>query len=215
MVTVIKVISLAFAVCACFMVVANSYNYADMVAGSNDELKGDSAVALANDQEAPRPGKEAGGKVILIGASYAAGLSIRSDQISDFREAFKHVAKEMLTHEDLVQKFWVDAEIFLPEITPQLVHLLNEFAPFGPQNMRPIFLSRNLQVVGTPRIVGKNHLKFRVRQSGQVFDAIGFDLGSLLYRLTPGENNLDMIYVVEENQWNRQTKIQLRVKDLR
>jgi single-stranded-DNA-specific exonuclease len=149
------------------------------------------------------------------GHKYAAGLSIRSDQIEDFREAFKRVAKEMLTQEDLIQKYWVDAEIALPEITNTFMRLINELAPFGPQNMRPIFLSRNLQVIGTPRIVGKNHLKFRVRQGGQIFDAIGFDLGSLYYRLTPGERNLDMIYVIEENQWNRQTKIQLRVKDLR
>ena len=54
-----------------------------------------------------------------------------------------------------------------------------------------------------------------MRQKGQVFDAIGFDLGELFYRLTPGEENLDMVYVIEENVWNGQTKIQLRVKDLR
>lgn len=149
------------------------------------------------------------------GHKYAAGLSIQSDKIDDFRDAFKRVAKETLTEEDLIQKYWVDSEITLPEITDKLVRLLNRFAPFGPNNMRPMFLSRNLQVVGTPRIVGKNHLKFRVRQGGQVFDAIGFDLGSLLYRLTPGESNLDMIYVIEENQWGGQIRLQLRVKDLR
>jgi single-stranded-DNA-specific exonuclease len=79
-----------------------------------------------------------------------------------------------------------------------------------------VFVSRNLQVVGTPRVVGKNHLKFRVRERGrEVFDVIGFDLGSLHYRLNPGEDNLDMVYVIEENYWNDQIRIQLRVKDLR
>jgi single-stranded-DNA-specific exonuclease len=81
--------------------------------------------------------------------------------------------------------------------------------------MRPVFISQNLQVVGSPRLVGKNHLKFKVRQGGKVFDAIGFDLGQLKYRLCPGESNLDMVYVIEENHYNEQTKIQLRVKDLR
>ena len=82
-------------------------------------------------------------------------------------------------------------------------------------NMKPVFLSRNLQVVGTPRIVGRNHLKFKVRQGGEVYDAIGFDLGDLIYRLTPGEESLDMVYVIEKNYWSGQSRLQLRVKDLR
>ena len=149
------------------------------------------------------------------GHKYAAGLTIEPDKIDAFREEFKKVATEMLKDEGLVQTFKVDADINLSEITDKIVRILNEFAPFGPQNMRPVFLSRNLQVVGTPRIVGKNHLKFKVRQGEAVYDAIGFDLGALLYRLAPGEDNLDMIYVAEENHWNGQGKIQLRVKDLR
>ncbi|MFH1941268.1 MAG: single-stranded-DNA-specific exonuclease RecJ [bacterium] len=149
------------------------------------------------------------------GHRYAAGLTIELGRIDEFKKAFHAVAGEMLEDEDLVQSLWVDAEIQLPEITEQFVQILNLFAPFGPQNMRPVFLSKNIQVVGSPRIVGKNHLKFRVRQGGEVFDAIGFDLGGLFYRLAPGEENLDMVFVVEENHWNGQEKIQLRVKDLR
>lgn len=149
------------------------------------------------------------------GHKYAAGLTISLDKIDEFRECFKAIAREKVQEDDLVQRLVVDAEIELPEIDDNLVRILNQFAPFGPRNMRPVFISRNLRVVGTPRIVGKNHLKFRVRQRGQVFDAIGFDLGDLCYRLTPGEDNLDMVYVIEENYWNGQTKIQLRVKDLR
>jgi single-stranded-DNA-specific exonuclease len=109
----------------------------------------------------------------------------------------------------------VDSEIGLADITEKFTRILNQFAPFGPQNMRPVFLTRNLQVVGSPKVVGKNHLKFKVRQGKDVFDAIGFDLGGLQYRLVPGDDGLDMVYVIEENQWNGQTKTQLRVKDLR
>lgn len=148
------------------------------------------------------------------GHRYAAGLTIHKDHLEPFKECFKEVAGETLGAEDLIQTLTLDAEISLPEITPQFIRLLNRFAPFGPQNMRPVFSSRNLQVIGSPRIVGNNHLKFRVRQGGMVFDAIGFDLGDLLYRLTPGESNLDMAYVIEENTWGGQTRIQLRVKDL-
>lgn len=149
------------------------------------------------------------------GHRYAAGLTIQLDKMEKFREDFEKVAAKMLQNVDLIRKLWVDAEITLPEISEKLIHLLNQFAPFGPQNMRPVFLSRNLQVVGTPRVVGKKHLKFKVRQGGKIYDAIGFDLGELRYRLTPGEDNLDMVYVVEENYWNGQVRVQLRVKDLR
>ena len=150
------------------------------------------------------------------GHRYAAGLTIENNKINIFRDAFKNVAAEMVTEDDLIQQISVDAELSLQEITAKTVRILNQFAPFGPRNMRPVFVSRNLQVVGTPRVVGKNHLKFRVRERGrEVFDVIGFDLGSLHYRLNPGEDNLDMVYVIEENYWNDQIRIQLRVKDLR
>jgi len=149
------------------------------------------------------------------GHRYAAGLMIQVDKIPAFREMFESAAMDMLGEGELVQQVAVDSEIHLSEITDKFVRLINQFAPFGPQNMRPVFLSRNLQVVGSPKVVGKNHLKFKVRQGGDVFDAIGFDLGELEYRLSPGDDKLDMIYVIEENQWNGQTKVQLRVKDLR
>ncbi len=149
------------------------------------------------------------------GHRYAAGLMIQVEKIPEFREVFQRVAKEMLGEEELVQKIWIDSEINLPEITDSFIRIINQFAPFGPQNMKPVFLTRNLQVVGTPKVVGKNHLKFKVRQGGEVFDAIGFDLGELQYRLSPGDDRLDMVYVIEENQWDGQTKVQLRVKDLR
>jgi single-stranded-DNA-specific exonuclease len=149
------------------------------------------------------------------GHRHAAGLMIKQDKIGQFIERFEEIAARTIQEEDLIHKIWVDAEIMLPEITDKFVRLMNLFAPFGPHNMRPVFLSRNLNVVGSPRVVGKNHLKFKVRQGGEVYDAIGFDLGDLMYRLSPGDGKLDMVFVVEENHWNDETRIQLRVKDLR
>lgn len=149
------------------------------------------------------------------GHKYAAGLTIDPGKISDFKSAFRDAVDESIQEADLMQRIHVDAEIQLDEITDKFIRLLNLFAPFGPKNMRPVFLSKNLKVVGSPHIVGKDHLKFKVRQSKQVFDAIGFGLGHLLYRLDDRDSNLDMVYVIEENMWNGQTRTQLRVKDLR
>ncbi len=149
------------------------------------------------------------------GHQHAAGLLIRKDCIEPFRERFARIAAEQIREDDLTQRIQIDAEIALPDITDRFIRLLNGFAPFGPQNMRPVFLSRNLNVVGSPRVVGRNHLKFKVRQGSEVHDAIGFDLGELIYRLSPGDSNLDMVFVIEENHWNDEVRTQLRVKDLR
>ncbi len=149
------------------------------------------------------------------GHKYAAGLTIEKDNIEEFRLRFNELASQKLDEESLSPVLKINGEIRFSEINKRLIRLLKLFAPFGPQNMRPVFVSQKLQVVGSPTIVGNNHLKFKVRQDGVVLDAIGFNLGDLIYRIEPGENNLDMAYVIEENTYMGRTNIQLRVKDLR
>ncbi len=149
------------------------------------------------------------------GHKYAAGLSIHSDKIATLREALNRYARKFMTDDILIPKIRVDSPLQLTEINGQFWNLLKRFAPFGPQNMRPVFMTRNLQVVGTPQIVGSNHLKFKVRQNGVVIDAIGFNLGDCFYRIAPGESNLDIVYSIDENEYLGRKTLQLRIKDLR
>ncbi|MBN1558660.1 single-stranded-DNA-specific exonuclease RecJ [candidate division KSB1 bacterium] len=149
------------------------------------------------------------------GHKYAAGLTIAEENIETFKQRFEAIAEHDLTQEHLVPKLYIEAQIRLGEIDEKFIKLLKMFAPFGPQNMRPVFVSRNLQIVGSPTVVGKNHLKFKVRQDDKVYDVIAFNMGELLYRLTPGESNLDMAYVIEENVFMGRRSIQLRAKDIR
>jgi single-stranded-DNA-specific exonuclease len=149
------------------------------------------------------------------GHKYAAGLTIEENKILEFKERFGRIAAKELTAENLAPKLSIEAEIRLNVIDERFINLLKKFAPFGPLNMRPVFVSRRLQIVGTPSVVGRNHLKFKVRQDGKVFDVIAFNMGNLLYRLTPGESNLDMAYVIEENVFMGTRSIQLRAKDIR
>ena len=149
------------------------------------------------------------------GHKYAAGLTIDRDRIEPLREAFLATVGEMLQPEHMIPQLYIDDEISLGQIDARLLGLLRRFAPFGPQNMRPVMVSRGVEVVGTFEIVGKNHIKFKVRQNGRVLDCIGFDLGHLDYRLAPGEANLDIAYMIEENEWRGRKGIQLRIKDLR
>jgi single-stranded-DNA-specific exonuclease len=149
------------------------------------------------------------------GHKYAAGLSVARENLPAFREALLNAAGELLDLDGMTPKLEIDDEITLNQIDTKLIEILKRFGPFGPLNTRPIMVSRGVEVVGNPAIVGKNHLRFKARQNGSVFDCIGYNLGHLTYRLTPGESNLDMAYVIEENEWRGRTDIQLRLRDLR
>ena len=86
--------------------------------------------------------------------------------------------------------------------------------PYGPQNMRPIFVSKNLEIVGEPAVVGNNHLKLKVKEDGIVIDAIAYNFGEMKYEMKSMGQRIDVAYVIEENTWNGQTTVQMRIKDL-
>jgi single-stranded-DNA-specific exonuclease len=149
------------------------------------------------------------------GHKYAAGLSILPERIESFRQQLNLVSARMLTDEDLIPKLEIDSELDIERINDDLVLLLEQFSPFGPQNMRPVFVSYGVEVVGTPHVVGNNHLRFRVRKAGRVFDCIGFNLGEFLKNLSYRPVLLDIAYVLEHNYWNGSNRIQLRLKAVR
>jgi len=109
----------------------------------------------------------------------------------------------------------VDAEIELDEINNELISVLELFAPFGPGNYRPVFATRDLELAEAPYVVGNNHLKLKVRKNGVVMDVIGFNLGDFAKPLTMRGTRVDLAYVLELNMWSGNTKIQMRLKDLR
>ncbi len=112
------------------------------------------------------------------GHKAAAGLEIEVDKIEEFRARFNEVLKGKLDSEDIVPEIKIDAKISLCDITPKFVRILDQFAPFGPGNMRPIFLAEDVKIIGNPRIVGTNHFVTTFCQNGdnKVYDAIGFNL---------------------------------------
>ncbi|MBI3578144.1 MAG: single-stranded-DNA-specific exonuclease RecJ [Ignavibacteriales bacterium] len=149
------------------------------------------------------------------GHKYAAGLSVEIDKLDEFKEAFNLVAKELLTEELLTPEIKIDSEIPLTELTPKFVRILSQFAPFGPGNMRPVFVARGVEVYGAPRIVGNNHLKFKIRTNGHVFDAIGFNLGNLISRVPAGRKDLSLAFSLDEGEFAGETFPQLKIRDLK
>ena len=95
------------------------------------------------------------------------------------------------------------------------MHSIVAFAPSGPQNMRPVFLTRNCEVVGQPYIVGNNHLKMRLRKGDTQFDVIGFGFGDTARMISARGCLVDAVYVVEYNTYNGVTRKQIRLKDIR
>lgn len=149
------------------------------------------------------------------GHKYAAGLTIAPDKIDKFRERLKGVSGKELSDDDLIAKLHIDTEIELSQINSKFLDIIESFAPFGPQNMRPIFLTRNCEILGQPYCVGKNHLKMKVRKGDSVFDVIGFGFGDWARQLSGRGSLVDLVYVVEYNSWEGHTRIQLRLKDIK
>lgn len=149
------------------------------------------------------------------GHKYAAGLTIKQENIPAFAEKFKAVADRQITDDDLIPRMRVDCEVELKDFDERLMRLLKLMGPFGPLNLRPVFVSRNLNVVGEASVVGSNHLKLSVEQNGVKMNAIGFNLGDQIERVVANKGILDCAYVVEENYWNGRKELQLRLKDIK
>jgi single-stranded-DNA-specific exonuclease len=150
------------------------------------------------------------------GHKYAAGLSISRSNIPAFRERIKDVARRMLVPDDLVRKLEVDAEIDLHSIDDEFLVNLERLAPFGPQNTRPIFVSRGLKTAGPAQRVGpaRKHLRLRARQGQTVIDGIGFGFGDAADQVNRPNTAFDLAYVPEYNYWQGNKRIQLRIRDI-
>ena len=149
------------------------------------------------------------------GHKYAAGLSIKPENIPEFRERFKKVSMNHLSREDIVPKLHIDLEIELGDVNDDFMKSIEAFSPFGPQNLRPVFLTRNCEVLGQPYVVGHNHLKMRVRKGDAVLDVIGFGFGAKAQQISDKGCLVDIVYALEYNTYNGRTHIQIRLRDIK
>ena len=151
------------------------------------------------------------------GHKYAAGVSLRPENFEAFVSRFEQLVQQEMGHEEAVPEIEVDCEVNFGQITPKFLRILKQFAPFGPDNNVPVFVSRELVDTGAARIVGTNHLKFSaisLRERSHPFPAIAFQQGSAIGPMRSGYN-FDAAYQLEENYWRGKTEIQLNVKDIK
>lgn len=148
------------------------------------------------------------------GHPMAAGLTVREDKFENFKSLFLRNANKILTNDDLIPAISIDGEMALTDINSRFMRFLEKLGPFGPGNMRPKFVSRNLSISGQPRLMGNGeHIRFIVSQNGRNYPAVGFKLSSHYEDLIRGVP-VDIAYVVEVNQWQGQSNIQLNVRDI-
>lgn len=147
------------------------------------------------------------------GHYFAAGMTLSETRVQEFRERFDQVVRERVTEEMFRPEIHIDTEIRFAELDDKFYRQLNRLEPFGPENLQPIFLARGVQDSGQSRIVKEKHLKFTVRQGGKTMSGIGFSLASRMPLLQQGP--VDLVFTLEENEWQGQKQMQLRVMDLR
>ncbi|PJA09790.1 MAG: single-stranded-DNA-specific exonuclease RecJ [Flavobacteriales bacterium CG_4_10_14_0_2_um_filter_32_8] len=151
------------------------------------------------------------------GHKYAAGLTMPLENLDAFIQKFEEAVTAQIDPELLIPQIGIDAQLELNQITDKFYKILKQFAPCGPGNMRPVFMSENVFISETSRVVGNNHLKMEVFQEENPklkFSCIAFNLGHQLDELAAGVP-FSIVYNIEENYWNGKTTLQLNVKDIR
>jgi single-stranded-DNA-specific exonuclease len=151
------------------------------------------------------------------GHKAAAGLAVEIEKIEEFKIRFNQVVRESLIVDDLLPEIIIDAKLRFSEITSRFLRIVEQFSPFGPGNMRPVFLSENVQITNSPRIVGMNHLLVTLKQDGsdKVFDCIGFDMGNLCEGLGKKDAFYDVVFTIDKSVRDGRTYPQFKFKDIK
>ncbi len=151
------------------------------------------------------------------GHKYAAGLTLSEEQYEGFKSQFEKVVSETIDPSLLSPEIKVDTLISLDKITPKLMRIIKQFAPFGPGNMAPVFMAENLKDTGYAKSVGEGekHLKFAVTQNGSSpIGGIGFNLGDKL-SLISNKKPFNATFSLEENEWQGNVSLQLKLRDIK
>jgi len=151
------------------------------------------------------------------GHMYAAGMTLKEENYENFKNAFENEVKKTIHPDLLIPEISVDLEMNFSDLDEKFMRILKQFEPFGPENMTPVFLSKNIIDSGYAKTLGNDaeHLKAFVKQNNSPnFNAIGFGLGDKI-AVVKNRNPFEAVYVLEENEWNGTVSLQLQLRDVR
>ena len=144
----------------------------------------------------------------------AAGLTLELDKIDAFRNKFEEIVSSTIHPELLVPEIVIDAEITFPDIQWPFYNIIQQMEPFGPENLRPVFVAKKVWNTGYSKIVKVEHIKFSLKQNNIVFTGIGFKMADRFHLLDMNKP-VDIVFKLDENEWNGNKTLQLRVLDFR
>ena len=144
----------------------------------------------------------------------AAGLTLDPDNLTAFTDKFEEIVAATIPEHLLIPEIIIDAEIDLAEIKDSLYTMLCRMEPFGPENMRPVFITKNCVDFGYSKILKEAHIRFVLRQQETVINGIGFNMADKFSLLQNG-SPVDIVYTIDENEWNGNKTLQLKMIDVR
>ncbi len=146
------------------------------------------------------------------GHKFASGMSMPIENVAQFQERFEAAVKGNLEKEQLVQPVRVDMEIDFSQITQKMFAIIKQMSPFGPQNMRPVFVARNVQLL-SPKIIKETHLRVQVRQGTSLFSAISFGKANFFNQIN-SKSRYDIAFLISENFFRDKSYLQLEIRDI-
>ena len=144
----------------------------------------------------------------------AAGLSMLPENVEAFRNRFEEVVAATIDERLLVPEIVIDAEITFPEIKESFYNIICQMEPFGPENMRPVFIAKNVHDTGYSKILKELHVRFVLKQQDVILNGIGFNMAEKFYLLQM-QKPIDIIFTIDENEWSGNKTLQLKVIDFR
>jgi len=149
------------------------------------------------------------------GHKFAAGLTMKTENIKLFQDRFEEIVSQTITDDLLCPELNIDQEISFTDIDGKFQRIIAQMAPFGPMNAAPLFVSHRVMLAAQPYVVGAKHLKLSLKQQNSaIFEGIGFGLGE--FAVDPQLNGLfSVCYTIEENVWKAQKRIQLNIKAIK
>jgi len=147
------------------------------------------------------------------GHKYAAGLSIKRENLGPFKKDFESLVSGSLTPEDFIPSIKIDAELTIGELDWRLYEELSALDPYGAGNPEPVLEARRVEVL-YPKLVGKNHVRMRMAQDGSVINSIGFNMGDIYQSLAMRKVRVDAAFCLGINEWQGEKRLQLHLKDI-
>jgi single-stranded-DNA-specific exonuclease len=144
----------------------------------------------------------------------AAGLTLELDKIDAFRKKFEEIVSATIHPELLIPEIVIDAEIKFSDIQWPFYNIIQQMEPFGPENLRPVFIAKKVWNTGYSKIVKEEHIKFSLKQNNTVFTGIGFKMAEK-FHLLQMQKPIDVVFKIDENEWNDNKTLQLRINDFR